>query len=240
MDADHELYVPLSALNAYLFCPHRMYREYVLGEWADNIHTVDAGLKHRRAHAETSRVDEEGRQWTRVWVKSEEHRLSGIVDVVEEPNAEGGAGDAGVDGSEAGDAGGRARGVEAAVYPVEYKRGRRGNWLNDHVQLCAQAICLEEQLGRAVPRGFLWYFGSRAREPVEFTPELRQRTLAVARECLAVLEGSTVPPAVYHEAKCGGCSLQPLCLPRETQILRELTAAHSVGAVRPEEGGTAS
>lgn len=194
MDADDELYVPLYALNAYLYCPHRMYREYVLSEWADNHMTVDARYRHARADTTSRRTDDDQVQSTRVWVKSDALRLAGIVDVVEE---------AGCD-----------------LYPVEYKRGRSGRWDNDRVQLCAQAICLEEQLGRPIRSGYVFYFSDRRREEVPFAPQLRQKTLETIQQVRAVLEGERVPAAVYS-VKCRDCSMQPVCLPLETQRLKE-------------------
>lgn len=190
MDPDVEPYIPISALNAYLYCPHRLYREHVLHEWADNAFTVDAAFLHRH-------VDEPGRrgpQTTRIWVKSERLRLVGIVDVVEE------AGE---------------------LVPVEYKRGRGGPWLNDAVQVCAQAMCLEEQTGRPVGHGYIWYARSRRRRRVAFDAVLRRRVEETVHAVRAVLAGEVVPPNAYGP-RCDGCSLLPICLPVESAFLRRL------------------
>ncbi|MGE5591413.1 MAG: CRISPR-associated protein Cas4 [Bacillota bacterium] len=191
---DDEQYVPLYALNAYLYCPHRMYREYVLNEWADNHLTVDARYRHARADSPSRRTDDDQVQSTRVWIKSEALRVAGIADVVEE--------------------------TAGLLYPVEYKRGRSGLWDNDRVQLCAQALCLEEQLHRSIDAGYVFYFTDRRREQIPFTAALREKTVQTIERVRAVLEGQVVPPAVYS-VKCRDCSIQPVCLPLETQRLKE-------------------
>lgn len=196
MDPDDEVYVPLYALNAYLYCPHRAYREYVLCEWADNVHTVDAQIRHRRVHQGTPRrtaVAPDRAQTRRVAVRSDRYRIAGVVDVVED--------------------------VGGTVAPVEYKRGRGGPWPNDEAQLCAQALCLEEQTGQPVERGYLWYMQSRRRFPVEMSPELRARTERVIEEVRAVMEGREVPRARWEPARCLPCSHHPVCLPRAVDAL---------------------
>jgi CRISPR-associated exonuclease Cas4 len=96
--------------------------------------------------------------------------------------------------------------------PVEYKRGRRRRWDNDDVQLCAQALCLEEMLGAAVPRGAVFHERSKSRREVEFTPALRAETeTAVAR--LHDLLGSGRVPPPRPKPQCRGCSLRAHCLP---------------------------
>lgn len=190
LDADDELYVPIYAINTYLFCPHRAYREYVLGEWADNRFTVDAEIKHRRVHQAGRRTDQDTIQTTRVWIKSERLGLIGQVDIVEETDGD--------------------------IHPVEYKRGRAPRD-NDRAQLCAQAMCLEEMLGQTIEFGEIFYFATRERVRIVFTRELRDLTLKTIGRVREVFEGHR-PPAV-HSPKCEGCSIRPLCLPVETAIL---------------------
>jgi len=194
VDPDDDLYVPLYALNAYQYCPHRAYREYVLGEWAHNALTVDAEIKHRRVEQGGRHMTQSGhRQTRRVPVKSERHRLMGVIDVVETGDGH--------------------------VVPVEYKRGRAGPWPSDMVQLCAQALCLEEHLGRPVTHGYIWYMGSRQRCRVACGTELRQKTLQVATAVRRLLLGLEVPAAAYEPRRCDPCSLEPLCMPRTVAAL---------------------
>jgi CRISPR-associated exonuclease Cas4 len=104
--------------------------------------------------------------------------------------------------------------------PVEYKRGKMGRWLNDHVQLCAQAMCLEERMGQAIQQGYIFYFGSRRREPVEFTPELRARTEAAVMRAFASAASGAMPAPTDKRSKCHDCSLEPVCLPQEMDVLK--------------------
>lgn len=211
MDPDDDLYVPLYALNAYQYCPHRAYREYVLGEWAHNVLTVDAEVKHQRVEEGGRHTTQAGkRQTRRVPVKSERYRLMGIIDVVEEGDGH--------------------------IIPVEYKRGRAGPWPSDMVQLCAQALCLEEHLRQPVTHGYIWYMGSRQRCRVECGAALRRKTLQVVAAVRRVLLGVEVPPATYEPSRCHPCSLEPLCMPR---TVAALTGAALGGAdsTMPHAGG---
>jgi len=109
------------------------------------------------------------------------------------------------------------------LYPVEYKKGKLGKWVNDQVQLCAQALALEETL--AVPvgsigRGYLYYFGSARRDEVELGLGLRQQTLTLLAEAKLVATLPLPPPPIDSKRKCRDCSLEPLCLPREVLAMR--------------------
>lgn len=190
-----KIYAPLSALNAYDYCPHRVYLEFVCGQWEDNTHTIKGILNHERTHSGEKRYDGNRIQTTQVYIKSDEYNLVGKVDIVEEKNDE--------------------------IYPVEYKQGQAGQWTNDHLQLCAEAICLEEQLGIEIKKGYLWYFGSRSREEVYFESELREKTIWVAQEVLKIMKHNIAPEKEYT-SRCKGCSLQNICLPQEiTQLKRK-------------------
>src|SRR5205823_6839339 len=104
----------------------------------------------------------------RVWVWSDRLPLSGFADVVEENDGQ--------------------------LTPVEYKKGKMGEWLNDHVQLFAQALCLEEMLHAHIPHGYIFYFGSAHREEVVFTQALRQHTEETIRLAFTLLEQGKLPP----------------------------------------------
>ena len=106
-----------------------------------------------------------------------------------------------------------------------------GAWLNDHIQLCAQALCLEEMMHVTIPLGYIFYFGSARREEVLFSEELRQRTKETIHLALKLQLAEDIPrplesrratrtglPALHP--KCKDCSLEPLCLPREVLALR--------------------
>jgi len=118
-------------------------------------------------------------------------RLVGVADAVEFHRQ--------ADGSEVG-------------FPVEYKNGRRKRWDNDDVQLCAQAICLEEMTGWAIPAGAIFHRKTRRRREVMFDGRLRSKTLEAADRLPRVLAARVAPLPVVHR-KCGGCSLNETCMP---------------------------
>lgn len=182
---------PISALNDLLFCERRCALHRLEQVWEDNAHTLMGTLGHQRADRPVHWKSAGGRETHGVWLKSERLGLIGKTDVVEfRP---------GPDGAE-------------VAYPVEYKRGKRRRWDNDDVQLCAQALCLEEMLDAAIPAGAIFHIKSKRRREVLFTPELRAKTEDAARRLHELIaRGLTPPPAL--KARCRGCSLRELCLP---------------------------
>jgi len=127
---------------------------------------------------------------------------------------------------------------EDKLVPIEYKKGKMGEWLNDHVQLCAQALCLEEMLKCRIPLGYIFYFGSARREEVVFTEELRRHTEETIRLAFTLLEKGVLPPPLVGKQtrrtatalpvlhpKCRDCSLEPLCLPREVLALEHVATS---------------
>jgi CRISPR-associated exonuclease Cas4 len=125
--------IPISSLNHYDYCPKRAWYIFVTGEFVENVHTVEGTLLHARADSSERTVRGDVIQTRTVYLYSTRYGLTGIADVVEEKGG--------------------------AIYPVEYKKGRRGEWQNDQLQLCAQALCLAEmlRLPQPIPRGFLYY-----------------------------------------------------------------------------------
>lgn len=187
-------YPPLSALNDLLFCPRRCFLHRVEGVWVENAHTAAGTLDHRRVHAARESVGRAAdggptRAARGLWVVSHRLRLVGVCDLVE-----------------------FRPGPPEVPFPVEYKRGRRRRWDNDEVQLCAQAMCLEEMLGVPVPAGAIFHVKSKHRQDVTFTPDLRRRTEDAAERLHALLATRTAPPPVVHP-KCRGCSVRGVCLP---------------------------
>jgi len=186
-------YIPISYLNALEYCPRRFWYEFVEGEMLVNAHVLAGTLRHERAHEAGRSQSGETVTLRSVYLYSETLGVAGFSDLVEEHAAE--------------------------LLPVEYKSGRWGRWLNDHIQLCAQALCLEERTGRPVPRGYLFYFGAQHRQEVVFTPELRARTQAAIAQANALIAAGHIPPPEQPMAKCRECSLKPLCLPEEVRRL---------------------
>ncbi len=193
-------YLPISFLNQLEYCERRFWYMFVESEMEENAYVLEGTLQHERAHAaghETA--DDVHTTQRRVYIYSDRLKLAGFTDLLEER--------------------------DGVLTPVEYKHGKLGKWLNDHVQLCAQALCLEERTGRSIPTGEIFYFGGRHRMRVELTPELRTRTEAAVWRAFALLAADVRPPPTTVKARCHDCSLQPICLPEEVALLQ--------GASRP-------
>ncbi|GAC1450051.1 MAG: CRISPR-associated protein Cas4 [Isosphaeraceae bacterium] len=185
-------YPPISALNHLLYCERRCALLRVDGAWTENVHTLAGRLDHRRAHSTTDRTEPSGRTARGLRLVSHRLRLAGVADLVEFRQ--------GLPGS------------SGVPFPVEYKQGRRRRWVNDDVQLCAQALCLEEMLGVAVGRGAIYHVKSRARREVAFSATLRAETEVAVTQLHAIIAAGRIPPAVL-KPRCRGCSLRGVCLP---------------------------
>jgi CRISPR-associated exonuclease Cas4 len=220
-----EDYLPISMLNQLEYCERRFYLMHVMGEMEVNAHVLEGTLRHGKAH--TAGRESEGGVVTRrkVYVWSDELRIAGFADVVEESPV------AGLDTSRDASTSPQQSAAPLSMaglldlqgsrelVPVEYKKGRMGKWLNDHIQLCAQALCIAERTGAVTPKGYIFYFGSRHREEVEFTPELRQRTVQSIERAHQIVAAHHLPPPLENYNKCRDCSLEPICLPREVKML---------------------
>ncbi len=160
--AEIDDFLSISFLNALEYCPRRFYYECALGEFIENAHIVEGTMYHEISDSGVATTRHEITTLRRVWVHSTRLKLSGFADVVEE---------------EAGQ-----------LTPIEYKKGKMGEWLNDHVQLCAQALCLEEMTGKTIERGYIFYIGSARREEVVFTETLRHHTEEVIRLAFTLLD----------------------------------------------------
>lgn len=186
--------LPLSALNALVYCPRRFYYEYVLGEMEVNAYVMGGRYAHQRVDSGERTGEQEGETLRRVYVWSDRLRVHGYADVVE-------------------------RDAAGTVRPVEYKRGHRGDWLGDQIQLCAQALCLEERLGATITDGDVYYIASRQRHTVSFTPELRAATEETIARAFALTQSAKLPLPLRDERRCTPCSLRAFCLPDEVWTL---------------------
>lgn len=197
-DPEGDDLVPLSALNALLYCDRRAALRHLDTLFIHNEHT----LRGNRLHARADKTGVERRRGVRtergLWIASRRLRLFGRADLVEFHRPPGP----------------RRRGAPLVEtpFPVEYKRGRKRQWDNDDVQLCAQALCLEEMLALPVPRGAVYHEKSKSRREVEFSPTLRSETESAVSRLHSLLDTALVPPAVL-KPQCRGCSLRTHCLP---------------------------
>jgi CRISPR-associated exonuclease Cas4 len=225
-------YLPISLLNALVYCQRRFYYEYAWGEMLINDHVLEGQVRHAVADAGGTSTSDDLLKLRRVYVFSERLRIAGFIDVVEGLlAAEVEASPPGEPAPEMGAAsqtaqprapGARLRREVANLYPIEYKKGSaRGGGLHDHVQLCAQGLCLEEQSGFAIDGGYVFSFGSMHRTWIAFTPTLRAQTEQAIALAFELLRAGRLPPPLPagEERKCRECSLEPLCLPREVRAL---------------------
>ncbi len=198
-DIEGDDLVPLSALNALLYCDRRAALRHLEAQFVHNEHTRRGDLLHERADRPGVERRKKSRTERGLWIVSRRLRLYGRADLVEfRPRRDAGASaDVG-----AGD----------IPYPVEYKHGRARRWDNDDVQLCAQALCLEEMLGVSIPEGAVYHAKSRSRRTVVFTSDLRAETESTVAQLHALLASGRVPKPVL-KPQCRGCSLRPVCLP---------------------------
>lgn len=187
-------YLPLAYLNAWEYCPRRFYLEYVLGEMEDNEHIIVGRHLHRNIDEEGVFQEDEMLIHQQQWVWSDRLLVSGIIDAVEER--------------------------EGKLIPVEYKKGKMAKHLNDHFQLCAAALCLEERTGHSIEWGEIFYHANRRRQKVDFTPQLRQMTEDAIVEAQTAAQ-RTLPKPIENPKKCQACSLQSICLPFEVKHLMQ-------------------
>ncbi|MGI8588306.1 MAG: CRISPR-associated protein Cas4 [Chloroflexia bacterium] len=213
-------YIPISYLNAYAYCPRRFYYEFAMAEMVVNEHVLEGQQLHERVDTPGSSKRGDRVQIRRVYLCAPVLRVVGFCDLVEAvPSAECGVRSAESEGVD--DLAGLAR--EGRLYPVEYKKGKIGQWVNDHVQLCAQAMALEEALGAppgSIGRGYVFYVGSARRDEVALDAGLREQTLAMLAEAREAAVLPHPPPPITNRRKCHDCSLEPICLPREVLHMR--------------------
>src|SRR3984893_17946140 len=206
--------IPVRALNQVTYCPRLYYLQYVDCVMPTNEHVEGALHDHRRVDAgelaNKTRKEGDANRSRGVHLSSETLGISGILDVIEEKND--------------------------ASYPVETKHGsaprdddgRPTTWDNDAVQLCGQALLMEEAFGKPVAHGFQFHTSTRERVEVRFTDELRAKTREAIGQCRQLWAQAAPPEPLPAELRhrCFGCSLAPVCLPEETlyQIGRALGA----------------
>ena len=197
---DEEEYLPLSWLSQYAYCPRRAALLLNERQWAESADTAKGRDEHRRAH--DRRVERRGEQLTlyEYDVYSERLRVLGKCDRLEAQRDEQGCRIPAAD-------------FPVRLYPVEYKHGAVRDEAEYHIQLCAQAMCLEEMYGTCISSGAIFFITAHRRAEVAFTPALRAKTEATASALRALRRSLSVPAAEYGR-KCQRCSLKELCMPK--------------------------
>lgn len=181
-------YLPLSALQHIAYCPRQFALIHVEQVWAENRHTAEGRVLHERVDSGEAEQRGNMRFERSVLIRSDQYRLSGKLDLLEIHDG-------------------------ARLVPVEYKRGKpkRGNW--DKVQVCAQALCLEELRDIRIEQGVLWYWEVRHRMAVPLTNELRQETQQAIDQAHYLIENGITPAPTVHKNRCRSCSLKDICQP---------------------------
>lgn len=179
--------VLISAIEHYSYCPRQCALIHVEKVFDENVFTLRGSMSHERVDRPVDNVQDGVKTERALPIWSERYGLQGKADVVEfHP-----------DGS---------------VYPVEYKLDTRKVSGHDDLQLCAQAICLEEMLDRPVLRGAVYSGSARHRREVEFTDDLRKRTLDTVEAIRSMQDQGSLPEPV-DDPRCPNCSLVHVCMP---------------------------
>lgn len=184
--------IPISALQHAVFCLRQAALIHVERLWAENQQTAEGRVLHEAAHEPGTRRRGVLRRVTALPVASLRLRLAGVTDLVEF----------------------RAGAEGETAYPVEFKRGKPKAHRADEVQLCAQALCLEEMTNRAVPEGALFYGETKRRMVVPFDDDLRRLTQETTAALAVIFDRGETPLARYRADRCRACSLLTLCRPK--------------------------
>ncbi len=179
--------IPLSALQHWIYCPRQCGLIHLEQAFADNIHTARGQAVHHLVDTPGYEIKSGVRVERALPLWSDRLGLIGKADLVEfHP--------------------------DGTVFPVEFKHGAKRQKLHDDLQLAAQAMCLENMLGRPVPKGAIFHASSHRRREVAITPELRRLVIDTAKAIRAMLASGILPPPV-NDSRCKECSLKEICQP---------------------------
>lgn len=186
--------VPLSALQHWVYCPRQCGLIHLEQAFEDNIHTARGQAVHHLVDAPGYEIKAGVKVERSLPLWSDRLGLIGKADLVEfHP--------------------------DGTVFPVEFKHGRKRQKTHDDIQLAAQAMCLEDMLGRPVPLGAIYHASSHRRREVAITPALRDLVIETAEAIRAMLRAGVLPPPVF-DARCRECSLKDICQPEALTAMR--------------------
>ena len=201
MEYKEEDYLQISGLQHFRFCRRQWALIHIEQQWAENLRTTEGHIIHERAHDSSLREKRGDMLICRdMRVFSPALGISGNCDIVEFIRDENGVNITGTVG-------------KYLPYPVEYKHGSPREDTANHLQLCAQAMCLEEMLCCDIPNGALYYHEIRRREQVDFTEELRNEVKTTLLE-MHELYNRRFTPKVNPGKHCNACSLKDICIPK--------------------------
>ncbi len=188
--------IPISAIQHFSYCPRQAALIHLEQVWDENLYTLRGRFVHEEVDIPGEAIFGNLRVERGLPLWSRSWGLVGRADVVE------------------------FHGV--IPYPVDYKHGPRRPRIHDDLQVCAQAVCLEEMTGQEVSRGAIYHATSRRRREVEFDDALRHRLRVVATELREALRHDILPPAP-NDKRCRQCSLHSSCLPGVVADQRRIT-----------------
>lgn len=183
--------IPISALQHAVYCLRQAALIHLERLWQDNRFTAEGHVLHAVADKAASRKVRGIRRVMALPIASHRLDIAGVADMVEFLSHDGGE----------------------TPFPVEYKRGKPKQHQADEVQLCAQALCLEEMMGRPVPEGALFYAETKRRVVVAFDTDLRRLTEATIEGMVDVFRSERTPAPTHLKQRCRACSLKELCRP---------------------------
>lgn len=185
-------YLYISALQHYAYCPRQFALIHVEQAWEENYFTAHGQLLHERVDSKESENRKDLRSERSVSLKSEKYKIKGRMDLLEIHLQDG---------------------KPIKYFPVEYKRGKpkKEDW--DKVQLCAQALCIEEMKNTTITEGALFYWATRRRLVVEMDNDLRIKTIDFIQKSHEILGHSFTPAPTPIKSRCKACSLNDLCEP---------------------------
>lgn len=179
--------VPISALQHYVYCPRQCAMIHIEQTFDENLYTLRGRRVHENVDVPEGEITSGVRVEKALPLYSQQYGLVGKADVVEFH-------------------------LDGTPHPVEYKSGPRKSRWADEVQLCGQAICLEEMTGHPVSKGSLYFHRSRRRREVEIDSAKKEKVLAIIEEVRTLLSSPKLPPPVA-DSRCDKCSLLESCMP---------------------------
>lgn len=179
--------IMLSALQHWSYCPRQYALIHLEQAFDNNVHTMRGNAVHKRVDEPGFETFEGVRSERSLPVWSEQFGLIGKCDVVEFY-------------------------PDGRIHPVEYKHGKKRIKIHDDLQLAAQAICLEEMMGKPVTHGSIYHHSSRRRREVAITAALRLQVKEAIAAIRLLLASNMLPPPA-NDARCKECSLKAICQP---------------------------
>lgn len=195
----------VSSLQHYAYCPRQFALIHNEQAWAENKFTAEGKSLHERVDSGVTEQRQDMRYERGVMVSSQQYNLKGRLDLLE-----------------------IEKGKPPTFFPIEYKRGKPKVEEWDRIQLCAQALCIEEMQHVSVLEGAIWYWEVRRRQPVSINAEIRKLTVKTIERAQELLESGTTPSPILDKKRCRACSLRDLCAPdafrqdRSSEYISEL------------------